>query len=435
MDKVFKAAASKGLINDSQPSIDLFDLDYFEARIDQLKSAFSETFINHAAALKANSIRGVLSTARDKGLGAECASICEVVHALDLGFAASEIVFDSPVKTNVDLKRALDAGVYINLDNEREMARVDALLKAECKGSKSKLGLRINPVVGGGTIDIVSTATKLSKFGIPVTDDTRDKVIALYKEYPWLTGVHIHVGSQGVPLELFVKGARNCVDFVKAVESECARKLETIDIGGGLSTTYVDADEPDHFRYALYRQQLDEKVPELFSGDYKIITEFGRSLFLKAGKTLTRVEHVKKWLDFEGVKPIIQTHVGANQFIREVYIPQMWHHRIDLLDSEGNLKSSKEKTTYDIAGPLCFQGDYLAKDVALPEAEAGDVLLVHDIGAYTMAMYSKFNSIFPSPVYGFRRAEGDKIRFLCFKERETSEETLQFWGLNKPTEV
>lgn len=108
----------------------------------------------------------------------------------------------------LDLKTALDAGVYINLDNEHEMAIVDDLLKGECSGSKAKVGLRVNPVVGGGTIEIISTATKQSKFGVPIMSTTKDRILDLYKKYAWLSGIHIHVGSQGVPMELFVKGAR-----------------------------------------------------------------------------------------------------------------------------------------------------------------------------------------------------------------------------------
>lgn len=88
------------------------------------------------------------------------------------------------------------------------METVDELLKGPCKGSKAQIGLRINPVVGGGAIAIISTATKLSKFGIPVTPETKDKVIGLYKKYGWLTGIHVHVGSQGVPMDLFVKGVK-----------------------------------------------------------------------------------------------------------------------------------------------------------------------------------------------------------------------------------
>ena len=102
----------------------------------------------------------------------------------------------------------MDANVMINLDNEFEMEKVDELIKGECKETKSKIGLRVNPVVGGGVIAIISTATKLSKFGLPVMEETEGKIIELYQKYPWVSGIHVHVGSQGVPLELFVKGAR-----------------------------------------------------------------------------------------------------------------------------------------------------------------------------------------------------------------------------------
>ena len=98
--------------------------------------------------------------------------------------------------------------IYINLDNEREMTQIDELLNGACANSKAKIGLRINPVVGGGAIAIVSTATKVSKFGLPVVEETKEKIVELYRKYKWLSGIHIHVGSQGVPIELFVKGAR-----------------------------------------------------------------------------------------------------------------------------------------------------------------------------------------------------------------------------------
>ena len=74
------------------------------------------------------------------------------------------------------------------------------------KSAKSTIGLRINPVVGGGNISMMSTATKLSKFGLPLMDETRERLIQIYVDNPWLTGIHIHVGSQGVPLERFVSG-------------------------------------------------------------------------------------------------------------------------------------------------------------------------------------------------------------------------------------
>ncbi len=143
------------------------------------------------------------------------------------------------------------------------------------------------------------------------------------------------------------------MDMVKEIEAECGRMLTTVDIGGGLSTTYTEDREPESFTYSRYRKRLEELVPELFSGARRIITEFGRSLFLKAGTTVTRVEHVKQWIP--GVKPIALTHVGTNQFIREAYLPDVWRHRFSLTDSKGNVKDGSEKQLYDIAGPMCFQ--------------------------------------------------------------------------------
>jgi len=421
------------LVNDNTPSVDIFDLDYLEARIKQVHEAFPEDFFTHALAMKSNSMRGVLKTVMAHDfMGAEGASIAEVVHAVTCGFKPSHVVYDSPVKSKVDLKKALDLGVIINLDNEFEMEVVDELLKNECKGLETpSIGLRLNPVVGGGTISIFNTATKLSKFGLPLVEETRERILDLFKKYEWLNGVHFHVGSQGNPLELFVSAAKIVMAFVKEIESTCQRKLKTIDIGGGLSTSYTDASEPKGFEFQTYRQQLQEAAPDLFSGRYRIVTEFGRSLMLKAGKTLTRIETIKKWLP--EVQPIILTHVGSNQFPRETYVPQFYSHRMDVVSCEtGTVKDEGKKVTYDIGGCLCFQGDYLKKDLELYEAKQGDILLIHETGAYTMAMYSKFNSILPSPVFGYRRKEDGGFSVVCIKERETFEETLAFWGSETP---
>jgi len=434
-NRVLSVAVEKGLVSDSQPSVDLFDLDYFRARLRSAKAAFPEPFILHAMALKANSIRGVVQTAKEEGFGGEGASIAEAFHALSMGIRPEDVVFDSPCKTKVDLKMALKAGVYINIDNEQEAAVLDELLRTDSdrKGTASKIGLRVNPVVGGGSIALFNVGTAASKFGLPITDDTRDRVLDLYKKYSWLTGVHIHVGSQGLPLELFVKAARICMDFVAEVERVTGRQMETVDIGGGLSTSYTEPGEPEQFSYAEYRARLDEAVPELFSGKYRIITEFGRSLTLKAGKTVSRVEYIKQWVS--GVKPIILTHVGSNNFVREVYRPDVYTHRVTLAGSNGEDKTGADRVTYDIAGPLCFQGDYLRKDVELPEASNGDLLVIHETGGYCMALYSKFNSILPSPVYGYQKNGDGGVEFICFKERETCEDTLKFWGLKEPRVV
>lgn len=140
--------------------------------------------------------------------------------------------------------------------------------------------------------------------------------------------------------------------MVAEIEKKTGRTLETVDIGGGLSTSYTDATEPKGFEYATYRQELNKLVPELFSGKYTVVTEFGRSVMLKCGVSVTKVEHVKQWIP--GVKAIALTHVGTNQFVRETYLPHIWKHRFSVADRNGKIKSGGPKKVYDLAGPLCF---------------------------------------------------------------------------------
>ena len=75
-----------------------------------------------------------------------------------------------------------------------------------------------------------------------------------------MPGVHIHVGSQGVPLEKFVSGSRVLMDFVSVLEERCPGQIKVVDIGGGLSTTYTESEEPVEFGYQKYRDQLDKEV-------------------------------------------------------------------------------------------------------------------------------------------------------------------------------
>jgi diaminopimelate decarboxylase len=95
-------------------------------------------------------------------------------HSGSSGFEAGLIVYDSPVKTPTELIEAVQLGLHMNLDNEGEIGILDPLLRdQEIAGI---VGLRINPVVGAGQIAMISTATPQSKFGLPLTTDTRESV-------------------------------------------------------------------------------------------------------------------------------------------------------------------------------------------------------------------------------------------------------------------
>lgn len=437
---VVQAALREGLLQDDKPVVNLVDWDAYVARLHNLKEAFSEPVFNHALAIKANPIRGSLREAQRLGFGAECASFAEAKHALSLGFEPRKVVYDSPCKTLPELKEMMVDGVYINLDNEHEIQKVNEIfdqLTREGKGAsreevvaqhKEQIGLRINPVVGGGGIAATSTATASSKFGLPLCPETSEKLFQLYEKNPWLQGVHVHVGSQGCPVDLLVAGAKRAVVFANETNARLGRQqIQVLDIGGGMPTVY-DGGKDEAHDFRSYAKALHDEVPELFSSGFSsIITEFGRSVFVKPGITVSKVEAYKNWAG----QKIAVVHVGADQFPRTAYLPDQWSHCITVLGPNGEVKKDTPFENQDVAGPLCFSGDFLAKKIYVPRVEAGDWLVVHDTGGYTTAMYSKYNSRQVPDLYAYKRSSSEMYQFSVLKNRETPEETLAFWGLDR----
>ncbi|ETW01290.1 hypothetical protein H310_06858 [Aphanomyces invadans] len=409
-------------------AVDLISIPNLKARLASLNAAFPGAHFNHAIAVKANPIRSVLRIAQEMGFGAECASFAEVHHALRLGFPPRSVVFDSPCKTYAELAAAIRLGCYVNLDNEDEIAKVECILtefygpnKGERSRHDGQIGLRINPVVGGGSIASTSTATSSSKFGLPWTPSTQARLIEIYLTHRWLQGVHIHVGSQGCALDLLVAGAKRAVEFSELVNAHIGvPQVQVVDIGGGLPTVY---DGVSDLGYEDYAAQLRIHVPDIFSTRVSIVTEFGRSVFVKAGITLTKVESVKQW---EG-QNIAVVHVGANQFLRTAYLPHQWPHVLSVFDATGALRSGPF-VRQDIAGPLCFSGDFLAKQVWLPQIQVGDYIVIHDTGGYTVSMYSKYNSRPSTAIYGYDVDRENRVHLTTFKEEESVDQVLAFWG-------
>jgi diaminopimelate decarboxylase len=392
------AVHRKGLLAEAVPLIGVIDMDALRGTIDDLRSSFPN-FFRHAFAAKANTMPAILKFVRDAGMSCEVASPGEFAAARAAGFAGDEIVFDSPAKTHGEIDAALKTGATLNIDNWQELARVDDWL---AKGrSASIIGIRVNPQVGIGAIAAMSTATRTSKFGIGLEDgDNRARIQAAYAARPWLTALHCHVGSQGCPLELIAAGIAKT--YALAVDINAAlgrRQIATLDIGGGLPVNFDSDRVTPSFRE--YVASLKDGVPGLFSGEFKVITEFGRSVLAKAGIILARVEYTKE----TGGHPIAITHAGAQVATRTVFMPDLWKIRVSALDAELRPKSG-ERIEQDVAGPCCFAGDVVAHARPLPRLEPGDFVMLHDTGAYYFSTPFVYNSLPAIPVYGASGADG-----------------------------
>ncbi|TKA10053.1 diaminopimelate decarboxylase [Actinacidiphila oryziradicis] len=415
----FRAAVEQGLVGPDRPVAGLLDVAGIEATVADLRAAFDTpgVTVTHTLAVKAASLVPVLRLLTTHGVGAEVASPGELALARAAGVPADRIVLDSPAKTVDELREALALGIAVNADNPQELARIDALVVGSAS-TGSPLGLRINPQIGGGTIGAMSTATDHSKFGIALRDPgAEDWVLRAYLDRPWLTRLHVHTGSQGMPLELMAAGVRAVHDLAERINAAVGRpQVTTIDIGGGLPVNFDSDDVRPGFR--RYADLLRSAVPGLFSGRYAIVTEFGRSLLAKRGAILARVEYVKS----AGGRRIAVTHAGAQVATRTVFAPDAWPLRVLALDAYGRPKGG-ERVVQDVAGPCCFAGDLVARGRMLPGLEAGDHVALLDTGAYYFSNHFAYNSLLRPAIYGFARA-GGAVRFGLVRAAQTREELL-----------
>lgn len=250
-----------------------------------------------------------------------------------------------------------------------------------------------------------------SKFGMGVRSQKAD-ILAAFVQYPWLSGLHFHTGSQGCPVDMLMESARTVAGLLAELEAVLEKgRITTVNIGGGLSVDY------DHVANAMpgfkaYALALQESMPAVFSravaGQLTLVTEFGRAIFAKAGFVASVVEYTKSLPPpgWDGHAPLLVAdnrtqltiNVGADCFLRTAYLPDKWHHRVSLhcLDEATpplRLRDAAETLAgpgchrASIVGPLCFSGDTLKAECYFPAGaplEAGAAVVIHDAGAYTL---------------------------------------------------
>jgi diaminopimelate decarboxylase len=323
-------------------------------------------------AVKANSNLGVLNVLARLGAGFDIVSRGELERVLAAGGAPEKIVFSGVGKTRDDMRRALQVGVHcFNVESTDELERLQQV--AAELGVIAPVSLRVNPDVDAGTHPYISTGLKENKFGIAISDAPAVYARAAELANLEVVGVDCHIGSQLTTLPPFL----DALDRLLALIDELAERgirIRHLDLGGGLGVQYRDEQPPLAGDYiAAVRERVRGR-------DLALVFEPGRSIVANAGVLLTRVEYLKhtEHKDFAIVD------AAMNDLIRPA-LYQAWMDVVPVQPRDAAPRS------YDIVGPICETGDFLAKGRELALAE-GDLLAVRSAGAYGFVMSSNYNT-------------------------------------------
>jgi diaminopimelate decarboxylase len=374
IESIYQIAKSSGKIDGSEKSLIFYSKELLEDRLAILSRCFPKATI-HAVAIKAQSHPDVLRYIVELGYGLEAASIEEVKLAIAAGCANDKIVFDSPVKTRDEILYCHESvpGLHLNVNSLAELVRIP-------ENFSGKLGIRINPLVETDAPEIFDVVKKNSKFGVPVTK--KQDIIDACMKYP-VSGLHIHIGSGIRDFSGNVAAVKMMVDLADEInrlkeERNQSQRIDWIDIGGGI---HFESEEGE-FSVREFTETL-KKDTAVFER-YKVITEYGAYVHKHNSFAVSRIEYV---LESE-LKDIAHTafiHLGADLFLRKVYALLPIQYPCFVLGKENLPKTEK----YNVAGPLCFAGDYLYYDLLLPKLNEGDLFVIENIGANTLSMWSR----------------------------------------------
>ena len=324
--------------------------------------------------LKANSNAGILRVLRELGAGVDVVSGGELHRAVRAGFQGADIIFGGVGKTEQEIREGLQAGVLLlNAESAAEVRLIDRV--AGELGVVAPVGLRVNPEV---TVDsshrYIKTGERGAKFGVPFDELVGVARLAAELPHTQLVGLDMHIGSQLFRLDPYIDGVERLLGLYAELTAEGIDTITHLDIGGGLGVQYSDESTPDLDRFA---QALASRVTPT---GLQLIMEPGRFIVGNAGMLLTRVLYRKR----SGGREFLVTDAGMTELLRPSHYDAF--HRIDAVHPRGG------RMRADVVGPVCESGDFLALDRDLDETQPGDLLAVHDVGAYGYVMASNYNS-------------------------------------------
>lgn len=351
---------------------------YSRAAIEHSYAAYSSALAGRDAlicySVKANPNLTVLALMARLGAGFDIVSGGELARVLAAGGDPGKTLFSGVGKTELEIEQALLAGIRcFNLESEPELERVNAV--AGRLGRCAPVAFRVNPDVDARTHPYISTGLRQNKFGVAHDDAERLYAKAARMPNIEVQGIGCHIGSQLTDPAPLIEAAARIAALATRLEAG-GIPIAHVDLGGGIGIRY--------------RDETPRPVAEFVAGALGalgarragLILDPGRSIIGNAGLLLTRVEYVKPGT----IKNFLVVDAAMNDLLRPA-LYDAWHEVRAVREAPPEAKP----VTYDVVGPVCESGDFLARERPLVAAE-GDLLAVMSAGAYGMSMSSNYNS-------------------------------------------
>lgn len=368
------------LANDVGTPFYVYGASALDQRVDQFKKVLAPLKFHVSYAVKANSNLAVLQRIFSRGAGADIVSGGELARVLKAGCPGNQIVFSGVGKTEEEMIAALDAGILsFQIESEVELEKLNEV--AIAKQCKAPISLRVNPDVDSKTHPYIGTGSSENKFGIAA-----HRVMDVYRQAKAMPGIQVvgigcHIGSQLPSLEPLEQAIGQLVEFVQELASENI-SLKFVDVGGGLAIDYGEPSGDESLpTFEDYGAMVKRALAPLSELNMTVVFEPGRVIVGPVGMLVSKVLYVKEG---EGKRFMI-VDSAMNDLLR----PSLYqaHHPMEAIVDKG-----RDKSSYDVVGPVCESGDFFAKDRELPNIAANELIGIGACGAYGFTMSSTYNS-------------------------------------------
>lgn len=362
----------------------LYDRKVIERRIEELKSFDTVRF-----AQKACPNLSIISLARKNGALVDAVSAGEIVRAIKAGYkggendkAVPQIVYSADIFDSDAIELVKRYKIHVNVGSP------DMIWQLAEAGVRSNLTLRVNPGFGHGHSRKTNTGGPFSKHGV-WHSQIKDCVKLAQSHGMWITGLHMHIGS-GSDFEHLAK----VCDSMRDASRRLGSHIRMISAGGGLPIPYKEEEKNHRIDIKAYFELWDKArkdIAQSVGHGVSLEVEPGRYLTAESGILVAEIRAVKRQED----NLFYLVDSGFNDLVRPAFYGS--YHAITVVARDGRELGPDQDVI--VAGPLCESGDVFTQEEGgfvvtrrLPTAKVGDLLVLHDTGAYGSAMSSNYNS-------------------------------------------